>query len=249
MATVRFSYQALMLCLLNVLGDSLPYRTRYPGLADASTIIRGSLRYEGFADYSRCLIEAGLLSKEKKDFLQTPITWAEATAKILVAASSAESDLVTALSAKVTFSDPEKKEASLKDLKELGIFSNLAIAPQTNSSPFSTLCALMQQQCAYNPGERDMVFLQHTFHVTKADGSKSIRRAVLVDYGDPREGGYSSMARLVGTAAAVGCIAVLKGQIAETGIIAPIEERIAAPLRKVLMDEYGIGMVESEMLL
>ena len=95
-----------------------------------------------------------------------------------------------------------------------------------------------------------MVFLQHTFHVTKADGSKSIRRAVLVGYGDPEEGGgYSSMAKLVGTAAAVGCMAILKGQIAETGMVAPVEERIAGCLRRTLWEEYGIGMVESEVVL
>ena len=94
-----------------------------------------------------------------------------------------------------------------------------------------------------------MVFLQHTFHVTKADGSNSVRRAVLVDYGDPDEGGYSSMAKLVGTAAAVGCVAILTGRISETGIIAPIREEIAAPLRRSLQDEYGIAMVESETLL
>ena len=94
-----------------------------------------------------------------------------------------------------------------------------------------------------------MVFLQHTFHVMKADGRKSIRRAVLADYGDPDEGGYSSMAKLVGTAAAVGCVAILKGRISKTGIIAPVTEEIAAPLRRSLQDEYGIRMVESETML
>ncbi|MCJ1241997.1 hypothetical protein MMC14_010004 [Varicellaria rhodocarpa] len=230
-------------------GDSLPYRTRYPGLTDATTIIRGSLRYEGFADYSRCLIEIGFLSQQSKDFLRTPIPWAAATARILGATSTAEIDLTTALLSKTSFSSPEKKDEVLRNLRELGIFSNLAITPQTDSSPFSTVCTLMQQRNAYHPGERDMVFLQHTFHVTKADGSNSVRRAVLVDYGDPDEGGYSSMAKLVGTAAAVGCVAILTGRISETGIIAPIREEIAAPLRRSLQDEYGIAMVESETLL
>ena len=53
------------------------------------------------------------------------------------------------------------------------------------------------------------------------------------------------MARLVGTPAAVGCLAILRGQITETGMIAPVTEKIAAPLRDVLEKEYGITMIES----
>ena len=135
-------------------------------------------------------------------------------------------------------------------MRELGLFSSQTpITPQNEPSPFYTLCALLEQKCAYAKGERDLVFLQHTFHVTKKDGSKSVLSAVLVDTGDPQEGGYSSMSRLVGTPAAVGCMAILRGEIAETGMLAPVEERIAAPLRKVLEEDYGITLVESEMAL
>lgn len=228
------------------LGDSLPYRHRYPGLEEASTIVRGTLRYEGYAELCTCLIQIGYLSLEKQDFLRNPIPFAEATAKIIGARSTAESEIVSVLASKVKFQNPQASEAVLRGLKELGLFSQAPITPQADPSPFNTLVALLQQKCAFEKGQRDLVYLQHSFHIDKSDGSKSILNATLVDYGDTREGGYSSMARLVGTPAAVGCLAILRGQIAETGIIAPVTEKIAAPLRAVIENEYGITMIETE---
>ena len=228
------------------LGDSIPYRHRYPGLKEASTIVRGTLRYEGYAELCSCLIQIGYLSLERQDFLRNPIPFAEATAKVIGACSTAESEIISTLSSKVKFQNPQARATVLKGLKELGLFSQSPITPQVDPSPFNTLVALLQQKCAFEKGQRDLVYLQHSFHIDKGDGSQSILNATLVDYGDTREGGYSSMARLVGTPAAVGCLAILRGQIAETGIIAPVTEKIAAPLREVLENEYGITMVETE---
>lgn len=191
----------------------------------------------------------GYLSAEQHDFLRKPIPFAEATAKVVGAQSTAESEIISVLSSKVKFQNPQGKGRVLRGLQELGLFSQSLITPQADPSPFNTLVALLQQKCAFEKGQRDLVYLQHTFHIDKRDGSKSVLNATLVDYGDSQEGGYSSMARLVGTPAAVGCLAILRGQIAETGIIAPVTEKIAAPLREVLEKEYGITMTETETVL
>lgn len=231
------------------LGDSIPYRERYPGLQEASTIVRGTLRYEGYAELCSCLIQMGYLSTDEQDFLKKAIPLAEATAKIIGASSTVDSEIISALSSKVKFQGTQDRGRVLRGLRELGLFSQSPITPQADPSPFNTLCALLQQKCAFEKGQRDLVYLQHTFHVDKKDGSKAILNATLVDYGDSREGGYSSMARLVGTPAAVGCLAILRGQITETGILAPVTEKIAAPLREILEKEHGIGMIESETIL
>lgn len=191
----------------------------------------------------------GYLSTDKLDMLKKPIPFADATAQIVEAASVTEPEIVKALSSKVDFSNHEEKARVVRSLRELGLFSQSTIIPQAEASPFYTLCAWLEQICAYKKGDRDLVYLQHTFHVTKKDGSKSVLNATLVDYGDSDEGGYTSMARLVGTTAAVGCLAILRGEIKETGMIAPVTERIAAPLREILKNEYGITMVESETVL
>ena len=230
-------------------GDSIPYRERYPGLLEADTVVRGTLRYEGYAELCTYLIHMGYLSMEEQEFLKKPIPFVEATAKVVGAASATEPEILATLSSKVSFSDDKAKARVLKGLRELGLFSQTAITPQMEASPFYTLCALLEQKCAYTAGDRDLVYLQHTFHVTKRDGTKSVLNATLLDYGDPEEGGYSSMARLVGTPAAVGCLAILRGEIKGTGMLAPVTEELAAPLRKILDEEYGINIVESETVL
>ena len=52
------------------------------------------------------------------------------------------------------------------------------------------------------------------------------------------------MAKLVGVPCAVGVKMVLDGRISEKGILAPVNERLAAPLRKELCDKHGIYMKE-----
>ena len=70
--------------------DSTPYRERY-NIPEAQTIIRGTLRFQGFPEFVRVLVDLGFLSQEKQDFLEKPITWKEATQKILNATSDSES--------------------------------------------------------------------------------------------------------------------------------------------------------------
>lgn len=72
----------------------------------------------------------GFLSDEEQSFLKEKITWAEATQKVIGAASSNEKDLVSAVLSKVTFKDSEEKERLLAGLKWVGIFSSETIAPK-----------------------------------------------------------------------------------------------------------------------
>jgi len=120
--------------------------------------------------------------------------------------------------------------------------------PQRESSPFYTLCARLEQICNYEDGERDLVYLQHTFHVEKKDGSKAVLTASLVDFGTVGPDSMTSMAKLVGTPAAVGVLAILRGEIQGVGFVSPLQEVVAKPLRAVLEGEFGITLVEKEVV-
>jgi saccharopine dehydrogenase (NADP+, L-glutamate forming) len=80
----------------------------------------------------------------------------------------------------------------------------------------------------YEPGERDMVMLQHKLEIEHKDGRKETRTSILCDYGNPK--GYSSMARLVGVPSGVACLRVLEGSIKERGILSPVMLDLAEPL-------------------
>jgi len=222
--------------------DSTPYKERYD-IPEAQTIIRGTLRYSGFPEFVRVLVDIGFLSEEKQEFLQpsdTPISWAEATKQILKATSAKESDLIWAISSKTKFKDNTEKDRIVAGLRWVGLFSDTPITPR--GTPLDTLCASLEQKMQYEKGERDMVILQHKFGIEHKDGSKEVRTSTLCDYGDPK--GYSSMARLVGVPCGVACLMVLDGRISEKGILAPVKWSLAEPILKELKEKWGIEMVE-----
>lgn len=177
--------------------DSTPFREKY-SIPEAQTITRGTLRYEGFPEFIRVLVNMGFLSQETHDFLKTsssPLPWKEATAKILNSSSSSEQDLTWAISSKASFKDTDEKHRILAGLRWIGLFSEEAINPR--STPLDTLCATLEKKMAYEEGERDLVFLQHRFEIEHADGKHETRTSTLCEYGDPK--GYSAMAKLVGS--------------------------------------------------
>jgi saccharopine dehydrogenase (NADP+, L-glutamate forming) len=217
--------------------DSTPYRERY-NIPEAQTVIRGTLRYQGFPEFVKVLVDIGFLSDQERDFLKKPIPWAEATQKILGASSSKGDDLAWAIQSKTKFADNAEMERVLSGMEELGMFSSDAITPRGNA--LDTLCATLEQKMQYEPGERDMVMLQHKFQV-EIDGHNEVRTSTLVDYGDVN--GYSAMARLVGVPCGVACLMVLSGKIALKGVLAPVNWELAEPLL-VELRKFGIELKE-----
>lgn len=220
--------------------DSTPYRERY-NIPEAQTVIRGTLRYQGFPQFIKVLVDTGFLSEDKQEFLNKPITWAEATQKILAATSPNYADLTWAIASKTRFANTDEKERILNGLSDLGLFSDVQITPR--GTPLDTLCATLEQEMQYEPGERDMVMLQHVFGILHKDGTRETRTSTLVEYGDPN--GYSAMAKLVGVPCAVACLMVLDGRINKKGILAPVSWDLAEPLLDDLKSKYGILLKEA----
>jgi saccharopine dehydrogenase (NADP+, L-glutamate forming) len=71
-----------------------------------------TLGYAGLPEFVKVLVDTGFLRDEEQGFLKQPITWKEATQKILHASSSASKDLTWAVSSKTSFKDNEEKERS-----------------------------------------------------------------------------------------------------------------------------------------
>ena len=134
--------------------DSTVYRERY-NIPEAETIIRGTLRFRGFAEFVKVLVDTGFLSDQEQSFLKEPIPWKDATQKILNASSSSEEDLSYAVSSKTTFRGSDEKNKAMASLKWLGIFSDSKIIPKGN--PLDTLCATLQEKMQFEDGERDLV--------------------------------------------------------------------------------------------
>lgn len=219
--------------------DSTPYKERY-SIPEAQTIVRGTLRYQGFPEYIKALVDIGFLVEDEKDFLKEKRTWKDATAKIIGSSSDKEEDIIWAISSRTKFKDTEEKDRILDGFRWIGLFSDQEITPRGN--PLDTLCATLEQKMQYEKGERDFVMLQHKFLIENKDGSKETRTSTLTEYGDPK--GYSAMAKLVGVPCAVAVQQVLDGTLNEKGILAPMSPEICKPLMKTLTEKYGIAFKE-----
>lgn len=223
--------------------DSTPYKERY-NIPEAETIVRGTLRFQGFPQFIKVFVQTGFLEETPVEALKTPITWKEATKAVLGISSSEPKDLEAAIVSKADFDSDEDRERILSGLRWIGIFSDEKITPRGNS--LDTLCATLEQKMQFEENERDMVMLQHKFEIEHKDGSRETRTSTLVEYGDPK--GYSAMAKLVGVPCAVATKQVLDGTLSEKGILAPMTAKINNPIMKELKEKYGITMVEKTVL-
>lgn len=222
--------------------DSTPYAERY-NIPEAKTIIRGTLRYQGFPQFIKVLVQIGFLEETPIKALESPISWREATQVVLGTASSDSKELEAAVVAKAEFDSPEDQDRILSGLRWFGIFSDEKITPR--GTPLDILCAVMEQKMQFEEGERDMVMLQHKFGIEHKDGSKETRTSTLVEYGNEK---YSAMAKLVGIPCAVAVQQVLNGTLSEKGVLAPMNAKINNPLMKELKEKYGIEMKEKTIL-
>ncbi|KAF8641738.1 hypothetical protein AX16_009815 [Volvariella volvacea WC 439] len=221
--------------------DSVPFREYY-NIPEAETVVRGTLRYQGFPEFVAALVKLGYLDQEPKEWLTDKLTWAEVTQKTIGASDSNESTLIARIKQLVQFPNESESNRIISGLRWIGLFSSLHPVIRA-SNLLDTLCARLESLMAYAPAERDLVMLQHKFFIEWADGTEEIRTSTLEAYGDPAPGGYSAMALTVGLPCGIAVQLVLDGVIGQKGILAPYTKEICEPIREQLEKE-GVGMVE-----
>ncbi|KZO97422.1 hypothetical protein CALVIDRAFT_545260 [Calocera viscosa TUFC12733] len=224
--------------------DSAIFREFYH-IPEAQTVIRGTLRYQGFPQFIKALVECGFLDQSDKDYLANsaaPMPWCEVTMRALGAKDPSEASLIKQLSAACEFETEIEKQRIISGFRWIGLFSDEKVTPR--GTLLDTLCAALEKKMPYEKGERDLVILQHKFYVEWADGKTDTITATLEDYGDPN--GWSSMATLVGIPCGIAVQLVLDGVLATPGILAPYSKEICDPIREKLELE-GIRLVEKTM--
>ncbi|OJJ74248.1 hypothetical protein ASPBRDRAFT_39361 [Aspergillus brasiliensis CBS 101740] len=231
--------------------DAVGFRNFYR-IPEADTVFRGTLRYAGFPEIIRALMAIGYFSQEETSTLSVTvsssgITWLQLTAQLLgLSVESSEDTVQDAVAKRVSsFLSTEEVSRVISGLRWIGLF-DASTPVDGRGTPLDTLCAVLERRMAYEPGERDMIILQHAFDIEYADGSKEKRTSTLVEYGEPTApGSRSAMAKLVGLPCAVGVLAVLEGLISQKGMIAPWSSvEIARSLREELSERFGIELKE-----
>jgi saccharopine dehydrogenase (NADP+, L-glutamate forming) len=212
--------------------DSLPYMQTY-GIENPQTFFRGTLRYPGWCQTLRKIAELGLLEEGALAGLERA-TFAQFTARLV---GSEGHRLRAALAA---YLDLPLDSPVIDNLAWLGLLGDEPL-PAGQQGPIDILTARMLDKMQYAPGERDMLILQHQFEAAFPDGNERIV-STMVDFGLPH--GYTSMARTVGLPAAIAVKLILHGQIALTGVHAPVMPEIYQPVLAEL-EALGIRFVET----
>jgi len=153
--------------------DSTPFRQWY-GIPEAETVVRGTLRYQGFPEFIGALVKLGWLDQTEKKWLKDGITWRQITQVLLginVQDELTETFLVERIKDKVQFPNESEAERIISGLRWIGTFSSEP-AQLRAGTLLDTLCARLEILMKYDAGERDLVMLQHKFVVEWADGTK-----------------------------------------------------------------------------
>ncbi|KAJ1673129.1 saccharopine dehydrogenase (NADP+, L-glutamate-forming), partial [Spiromyces aspiralis] len=178
--------------------DSSGYKERY-NIPEAQTVIRGTMRYQGFPEFAKTLSNMGFLDDTPNEFLSKsnpePLPWNKVTAKLLGSADESPEALAKIVESKIDTQDPAARQRVRNGIKWLGILSP-EIQAEKRGTYLDVLCARLEKLMQYGPGERDMILLQHHFEIENKDGSKETRTATLLEYGDPN--GHQAMAKTVG---------------------------------------------------
>nr|ODN94537.1 spermidine synthase [Cryptococcus depauperatus CBS 7855] len=220
--------------------DSTVFKEYY-GLDDVQNLCRGTMRYAGFCEVISAWKEIGLLDDTSVDYLANgaaPITWIQILSRLL-SVEAKEAAIVEKLK---TFKSFEKDYKILvTKCRDLGLFSEQQAAQR--NSVMRSLSALLEEKCAIQEGEVDLVLLQHTFEIINADGTEQTVTSSLEAYGD-RKGGSSAMAKLVGVPCGMAVQLILEGVLKRPGVHAPYDEETCALFRERLENDENIKMVE-----
>ncbi|KAF9787757.1 saccharopine dehydrogenase [Thelephora terrestris] len=219
--------------------NSVPFGEWY-NIPEAETVVRGTLRYQGFPQFIKALVDLGWLDDTVKEWLTGDLTWAEVTQKAIGASSSSEVDLIARIKEVAKFPDELEASRIISGFRWIGFFSSEKVQPRAGNL-LDTLCARLEGLMKYETGERDLVMLQHKFVVEWQNGKTDIITATLEVYGDPS--GHSAMARTVGIPCGIASQLVLDGVINQVGVQRPYTKELCDPIRKIL-EEERIEMVE-----
>ncbi|KAK4478988.1 hypothetical protein RD792_014495 [Penstemon davidsonii] len=230
-------------CLPN--RNSLVYGDLYGIQNEASTIFRGTLRYEGFGEIMGTLARTGFFNTEEKSILRNEKRPTYRTFLLALLNSHTTTPLAEPIIGEKEMAEQivaiglcQKRETAIRTAKTiifLGFHENAEI-PISCKSAFDVTCLRMEERLTYSGSEKDMVLLHHEVEVVFSNGQPTEnQRATLLEFGRSEGGSsYTAMALTVGIPAAIGALLLLGKNIKRKGIVRPIDPEIYVPALDIL---------------
>ncbi|KAF9236788.1 Saccharopine dehydrogenase-domain-containing protein [Melanogaster broomeanus] len=236
--------------------DSLPYADTYDlGTLDSlRTVLRGTLRYPGFADLVHSFKAIGLLDADPSSYI-LPRSWSDLARlalgnRIHERIPEDSQSFKSALSAVVP---DQRHDHVLEALEWCGLApsrhapQDLPPLPAKPLVPIDLLTIALAHKLKYNPGERDLVLLSHEIVAQPLSipgeaqpEHTEVYTSSLVAYGTSS---VSAMSKCVGLPVAFATLAVLDGKVVGRGVQGPTEEALYQAVLDGL-EEGGLAMKE-----
>jgi saccharopine dehydrogenase (NAD+, L-glutamate forming) len=215
--------------------DSLTYRETY-GLENLQTMFRGTIRRPGFCEAWNTFIQLGATDDSYVMEDTEHMTYREFINSFM--AYRTDIPVETKLANYLGFSEDSEM---MKRLKWLGIFDDRKIGVP-GLSPARVLQKILEEKWKLDPGDKDMILMQHQFDYVK-EGIQTKRYSTMVCIGQDTR--HTAMSVTVGLPLAMTARRILEGAFSKPGVHLPIHPEIYHPVLKE-MEEHGIRFVEEE---
>lgn len=212
--------------------DSVSYREVY-GLENTNTMIRGTLRMEGFCDAWHILASLGLTDDSYTFSTSAGMTFRMLTESLLPECNGQVEQALCQLF------KLQQEGAVFQKLKWAGIFDDIPLI-EGNYSPAKHLQDLLEPRWKLQPDDRDLVVMQHIFDVKIAGKKSRITSDLYVEGASSRK---TAMAKTVGLPLAYAVEMIIKNDINAPGLYLPIIPSIYEPILNRL-EKNGIEFRE-----
>ena len=212
--------------------DSLPYRKLY-GIENIPTILRGTIRANGYCDAWDTLVKIGLTDDSYDLDLESIKTYGELVESFILGTYP---DIKTGVS---DFLGLPVDHEIIRKLEWTELFSDRPIKLQ-RATPAQALEDLLLDKWALKKEDKDMIIMQHQFEYV-LDGTPKKLISSMVTKGE--DSVNTSMAKTVGLPVAILVKLLLLGKVSLTGVHIPVMAEIYEPVLEELK-EYGIDFID-----
>ncbi len=212
--------------------DSLPYRKLY-GLDDIPTILRGTIRANGYCDAWNTLVRIGLTDDSFDLDLSKIKTYAQLVESFILGSYP---DIKTGVA---NFLDLSVDDEIIRKLEWTELFSDRPIRLK-KATPAQALEDLLLDKWALKKEDKDMIIMQHQFEY-ELDGAQKKIVSSMVTKGE--DAVNTSMAKTVGLPVAILVKLILQGKVTLSGVHIPVMAEVYNPVLDELKD-YGIDFID-----
>uniref|UniRef100_A0A8C7EJ88 Aminoadipate-semialdehyde synthase n=1 Tax=Neovison vison TaxID=452646 RepID=A0A8C7EJ88_NEOVI len=219
--------------------DSTKYAEIY-GIPSAHTLLRGTLRYKGYAKALNGFVKLGLINRDAFPALRpeaSPLTWKELLCDLVGISPSSKHDVLK----EAVFEKLGRDNTQLEAAERLGLLGDEQV-PQAESV-VDALSKHLAGKLSYGPGEKDMIVMRDSFGIRHPSGHLENKTIDLVVYGDIN--GFSAMAKTVGLPTAMAAKMLLDGEIKAKGLMGPFSKDIYGPILERIKAEGIIYTTQS----